>query len=558
MSDKISKVVIDTDLLIIGGGAAGCYAAVVAKETNPSIDVTIMEKAHIERSGCLAAGINAINAYLNPGETSETFLEYVKKDSSGLVRDDLVYTIAEGLNEVTRKVESWGLPILKDEEGNYVARGKRSIRINGERFKPIIARAALQSGTRILNRVAATNYIVVDNRVVGAYGLGVRDGKFYIIRAKGVICATGGAAGIYRPNNDGSASHKMWYSPFNTGTGYAMGIRAGAEMTGFEMRFIALRVKDTIAPTGTLAQGVSAPQINAKGEKYLQRWGKATTPQRLQATLEENQAGRGPCYLDTSHLTPQQANSLKEAYLNMCPGMVLAWADYGVEPNKPLEIGGSEPYIVGGHTQSGYWVDIHRRTTLAGLYAAGDVAGGSPKKYVTGCFVEGKLAAQAALEYIKGVELTGPSPEEAEMEIRRVFAPLRVEQGFLPTELEEALQKLMDEYAGGIGSGYLLNEEKLLIAREKLVALKEQAHQLTARDSHDLVLAHEVIDRIDVARVLVEHLLHRKETRWPCYQTRTDFPQRDDENWLKFVNSVYDPVNDGIRMVERELIVLSS
>ncbi|MHB8171841.1 MAG: adenylyl-sulfate reductase subunit alpha [Thermincolia bacterium] len=554
----INKVVINTDLLIIGGGTAGCYAAVVAKEADPSIDVTVMEKAHIERSGCLAAGINAINAYLNPGETPETFLEYVKKDSSGLVRDDLVYSIAQGLNEVTRKVESWGLPILKDEEGNYVARGKRSIRINGERFKPIIARAALQSGARILNRVAATNYIVVDNRVVGAYGLGVRDGQVYIIKAKAVICATGGAAGIYRPNNDGSARHKMWYSPFNTGAGYAMGIRAGAEMTGFEMRFIALRVKDTIAPTGTLAQGVRAPQINAKGEKYLQKWGKATTPQRLQATLEENQAGRGPCYLDTSHLTPQQAHSLKEAYLNMCPGMVLAWADHGVEPDKPLEIGGSEPYIVGGHTQSGYWVDVNRRTTLTGLYAAGDVAGGSPKKYVTGCFVEGELAARAALEYIKGVELTAPAPQEEETEIGRVFAPLLAEQGFWPEELEEALQKLMDEYAGGIGSGYLLNEDKLLVAREKLATLKEQTSKLAACDSHELVLAHEVIDRIDVARVLVEHLLYRKETRWPCYQTRTDFPNRDDENWLKFVNSVYDPVSDGISMVEREVVVHGS
>jgi len=562
MSEKIKTIreVIETDLLIIGGGTAGCFAAVAAKEADPSVDVTIMEKAHIERSGCLAAGINAINAYLNPGETPETFLEYVKKDSSGLVRDDLVYTIAQGLNEVTRKVESWGLPILKDEEGNYVARGKRSIRINGERFKPIIARAASRSGARILNRVAATNYIIIDNRVAGAYGLGVRDGKFYIVKAKAVICATGGAAGIYRPNNDGSARHKMWYPPFNTGAGYAMGIRAGAEMTGLEMRFIALRVKDVIAPTGTLAQGVSAPQINARGEQYLQRWGKSSTPLRLQATLEENRAGRGPCYLDTRHLTSEQAHSLKAAYLNMCPGMVLSWADHGVEPNKPLEIGGSEPYIVGGHTQSGYWVDVKRRTTLDGLYAAGDVAGGSPKKYVTGCFVEGELAAKDAVRYIKGVKLEEPAPGDLEDEIKRVYAPQRVgkDEGFLPGELEEALQKIMDEYAGGISSGYLLNEEKLLIAREKLAALKEQTVKLAARDCHELVQAHEVIDRLDVARVLVEHLLYRKETRWPCYQTRTDFPEQDDANWLKFVNSVYDPGADRITIVERPYLGLEN
>jgi adenylylsulfate reductase subunit A len=558
---EIKTVRLDTDLLIIGGGTAGCYAAVIAREADPACRVTVMEKAHIERSGCLAAGINAINAYLNPGETPETFLDYVKKDSAGLVREDLVYSIAEGLNRVTRRVEEWGLPILKDETGSYVPRGKRSIRINGERFKPIIARAAVKSGAEVLNRVVATNYIMIDGRVCGAFGFSVRENTFYVIRAKAVICATGGAAGLYRPKNDGSARHKMWYSPFNTGAGYAMGIRAGAEMTGFEMRFIALRVKDTIAPTGTLAQGVRAPQINARGEKYLERYGKST-PMRLYATMAENRAGHGPCYLDTRHLNEEQSKNLKEAYLNMCPGMVLYWADYGLEPNaQPIEITGSEPYIVGGHTQSGYWVDVNRRTNLPGLYAAGDVAGGSPKKYVTGCFVEGELAARDALRYIGEVRLPDLPEDLVAAEFTRVFAPFGIagspggaEISFTPGELEERLQKIMDEYAGGIGAGYELYEEKLLLAREKLKDLKGILPCLRAAGLHELMTAHEVIDRVEVARVLVEHLLYRKETRWPCYQSRVDYPERDDANWLKFVNSVAD--TDRVRMIEREYIKL--
>lgn len=565
---EIKTVHLDTDLLIIGGGAAGCYAAVIAREAEPECRVTVMEKAHIERSGCLAAGINAINAYLNPGETPETFLDYVKKDSAGLVREDLIYSIAEGLNRVTRRVEEWGLPILKDADGNYVPRGKRSIRINGERFKPIVARAAVESGAEILNRVVATNYIVVDGRVCGAFGFSIRENTFYVVRAKAVICATGGAAGLYRPNNDGGARHKMWYPPFNTGAGYAMGIRAGAEMTGFEMRFIALRVKDTIAPTGTLAQGVSAPQINARGGKYLERYGKST-PMRLYATLAENRAGRGPCYLDTRHLNEEQSRNLKEAYLNMCPGMVLYWADHGWEPNeRPIENTGSEPYIVGGHTQSGYWVDRQRRTTLPGLYAAGDVAGGSPKKYVTGCFVEGELAARDAVSHIKDTGLPVLPEEFIVAEFNRVFAPFCGEDtvgaaagaaaggsggvSFTPGELEERLQKIMDEYAGGISAGYELYEEKLLLAREKLGELKKLLPQLKAADLHELMQAHEVIDRVDVARVLVEHLLYRKETRWPCYQSRVDYPDRDDEKWLKFVNSVLD--GDTVRIIEREYV----
>lgn len=566
---EIKTVRLDTDLLIIGGGTAGCYAAVIAREANPDCRVIIMEKAHIERSGCLAAGINAINAYLNPGETPDTFLDYVKKDSAGLVREDLVYTIAEGLNGVTRRVEEWGLPILKDAGGSYVPRGKRSIRINGERFKPIIARAAVKSGAEILNRVVATNYIVVGGRVCGVFGFSVREKAFYVIRAKAVICATGGAAGLYRPNNDGSARHKMWYSPFNTGAGYAMGIRAGAEMTGFEMRFIALRVKDTIAPTGTLAQGVSAPQINARGEKYLEQYGKST-PMRLYATQAENRAGRGPCYLDTRHLNEEQSKNLKEAYLNMCPGMVLFWADHGLEPNeRPIEITGSEPYIVGGHTQSGYWVDVQRRTTLPGLYAAGDVAGGAPKKYVTGCFVEGELAARDAVSQMDGIQLPELPEEMLNAEFDRVFAPFSMapvavespevnagsaETAFTSGELEERLQKIMDEYAGGISAGYELCEEKLLLAREKLAELKNLLPYLKAADLHELMQVHEVIDRADVARVLVEHLLYRKETRWPCYQSRVDYPARDDEQWLKFVNSVCH--QDSIQIIEREYVKL--
>jgi len=240
---KVKEERIDTDILIIGGGTAGCMAAVEIKEINPAIKVTIMEKAHIDRSGCLAAGMNAINAYIHPGETPESFVRYVRFDAMGLVREDLVKSIAEEINSVVQRVEKWGLPIQKDDKGNYLRRGRWNIKINGESLKPIIAQAAKMAGAEVLNKVAATNLLLDNGRVVGATGLSVRDGRFYVIRAKATIVATGGASGIYRPNNDGSAHHRMWYSPYNTGAGYAMGIRAGAEMTSFEMRFISLKDK---------------------------------------------------------------------------------------------------------------------------------------------------------------------------------------------------------------------------------------------------------------------------------------------------------------------------
>ncbi|MCB7128215.1 MAG: FAD-binding protein, partial [Candidatus Brocadiales bacterium] len=318
---------IETDILIIGGGAAGCFAAVEARTLEPAVRCLIMEKAHIDRSGCLAMGLNSINAYLHPGQSPESYVDYVKKEFMDVVREDLVLSIAEGLNDVVRKVEEWGLPIEKDDEGRYIPRGRRGVRVQGERLKPILAEAVRRSGAEVLNRVAATNLIVSGGRVVGAFGLGVRDGRLYVVKAKGVIVAAGGASGIYRSVNDGCGRHLIWYCPWNVGTGYAVGIRAGAEMTSFENRFIALRVKDVQAPTGTLALGAGARQINARGEAYLDKYDeghpvrKSSTYFRLFATMRENAAGRGPCYLDLGHLGKgsKEEGRFKVDLLNMSP-----------------------------------------------------------------------------------------------------------------------------------------------------------------------------------------------------------------------------------------------
>ena len=283
---------IETDILIIGGGTAGCYAALTIAEQS-DYSVVIAEKANIKRSGCLAAGVNAINAYIVEGRKPEDYVDYAKKDADGIVREDLLLTMSQGLNRVTEKMEKLGLVILKDENGRYVARGNRNIKINGENIKPILADAvyALPNVT-VINRIDITDYIVENNTILGAYGFSIDEpGTAYRILAKKVLCATGGAAGLYRPNNPGFSRHKMWYPPFNTGAGYAMGINAGAEMTTFEMRFIALRCKDTIAPTGTIAQGVGAKQVNSKGDVYETKYG-LTTSQRVYGTVMENIEGR--------------------------------------------------------------------------------------------------------------------------------------------------------------------------------------------------------------------------------------------------------------------------
>ncbi len=553
---------INVDLLIIGGGTAGCYAAAEALEKKPSLKVVILDKGHIERSGCLAAGMNAINAYINPGETPESFVDYVREDARGLIREDLVLSIGKELNNVVRKVESWGLPILKDANGIYQPRGRWNIKINGESLKPILADAAKRAGAEIHNRIVVTNLLMNNGKVAGAVGFGLRDKEFYIAKSKATIIATGGASGIYKPNNDGSAHHKIWYSPFNTGAGYAMGIRAGAEMTSFEMRFVALRTKDVIAPTGTLAIGFGAKQVNAMGEDFMEKnfahlgGNSAPTCYRTYGPTLEIKQGRGPCYMDTTHLSEELVQELKSSYLNMYPHIVLHWAGNKHDPGKePVEICGTEPYVTGGHCQSGYWITAKRETTLPGLFAAGDVAGGAPYKFVSGCWAEGAIAARSAVSYIRRIEKISIVEGLIKQEEARTFGPLERGKsgvdGIRPVEMEERLQKVMDEYAGGIKTFYETDEKNLRIALGEIGKLKEQIKFLIARDLHELMLAHEVIDRVDVAEVLVHHMLYREETRWPGFLTRTDHPSRDDDRWLTFVNSRKDVATGEIQMIER-------
>ncbi len=554
-----NKKILHTDILIIGGGTAGCYAALTIREKS-DYSIIIAEKANIKRSGCLAAGVNAINAYIVKGRKPEDYVDYAKKDADGIVREDLLMTMSEGLNRVTDKMEKLGLVILKDENGEYVARGNRNIKINGENMKPLLAEAVSKlTDCTVINRINITDYIVENNTIKGAYGFSIEDATAYEIRAKKVLCATGGAAGLYRPNNPGFSRHKMWYPPFNTGAGYAMGIRSGAEMTTFEMRFIALRCKDTIAPTGTIAQGVGAKQVNSLGEVYETKYG-LTTSERVYGTVMENLEGRGPCYLRTEGISPQQDESLRKAYLNMAPSQTLKWVEAGKNPSEQnVEIEGTEPYIVGGHTASGYWVNTERETTIHGLYAAGDVAGGCPQKYVTGAMVEGEIAAIDMVSKLDA-DTSDISQDTSAFDEKKALEAKASEYDHFLTErsqmftteaIEEAMQKVMDNYAGGISTHYQFNGKQLALAKEKINHLIELTGDLYAADMHELMFIYELKERLTVCLSVIAHLGARKETRWHSFAENLDYPNKSDD-WMKYVNSRYE--NGQLHMIYRELV----
>lgn len=550
--NDIETVEVTADLLIIGGGNAGCFVATETARLNPAAKIVIVEKADIMRSGACSAGMDAINTYIPPNKTPEDLVRWSRSQvGGGPLREDLALSNAQELNECVEDLERWGLPILRDEQGNIRYRGKWDISIHGEQLKPIMAEKALETGADVYNRVAATGLLVHNGRCTGATGFGVRDGKFYVFRARATVVSTGGAGTLYKSYTADStdSGSQIWMCPYCVGSGYAMGLRQGAELSSLEQRWVATRTKDFCGPVDTISVGYGAPIINSLGERVMSRYeslGGDAAPRyiRANAPMEEWLNGRGPCFCDTTNMTPEKTKAMMEDYLNERPSFVLFLASRGQDPSKePIEIFGSDPYIMGGHTGGGYWVDMERMTTLPGLFAAGETAGGNPNKFVGGCCAEGKLAARGALAYMAVADAPEIDAAQIAQEKERVYTPLltREEEGVSPLEMKERLQRLMDEYAGGSSQFYRVNEQQLDYALRHIKILQSQFKHLRANDLHDLMQANETMDRVDVAEAVVHHLKARKETRWAGWQTRSDYPERDDENFDCFVESRRDP-----------------
>lgn len=240
----------------------------------------------------------------------------------------------------------------------------------------------------------------------------------------------------------------------------------------------------------------------------------------------------------------------------MAPSQTLRWVESGRGPaSQNVELEGTEPYIVGGHTGSGYWIDTHRATTIAGLYAAGDVAGGSPQKYVTGCLVEGEIAALAAIEYSKTQQNAFPDEDAIQQKLAELNGFLSNSADHSEIEvLEEEMQKTMDGYAGGISTGYVYEGTKLQIAKTCIDHLIKQSVNLRAKTAHELMQIYEVLDRLYVCKILLCHLEARKETRWHSFQENHDYPLKDNEHWLKFVNTRYDYSKNNVKILLRSLV----
>ena len=222
-------VFVDADILVIGGGMAGCGATYESRYWGRDLKIVCVEKANIERSGAVAQGLYAINCYMGMqwGENQpEDHVRYARNDLMGLVREDLGYDIARHVDSTVHKFEEWGLPIMRDPKtGRYQREGKWQIMIHGESYKPIVAEAARKAATEVYNRIMVTHLLMDKskaNRVAGAVGFNVRTGDFHVFRAKAVIVGAGGASHIFKPRAVGEGMGRTWYAPWSSASAYAL------------------------------------------------------------------------------------------------------------------------------------------------------------------------------------------------------------------------------------------------------------------------------------------------------------------------------------------------
>ena len=588
-------VFVDSDVLVIGGGMAGCGAAYESRYWGRDKKVVVVEKANIERSGAVAQGLYAINCYMGmqwDENQPEDHVRYARNDLMGLVREDLGYDIARHVDSSVHLFEEWGLPMMRDPEtGRYQREGKWQIMIHGESYKPIVAEAARKAATKVYNRIMVTHLLMDKtrpNRVAGAVGFNVRDGQFYVFRAKAVVVAAGGASNIFKPHSVGEGMGRTWYAPWSSASAYALPIQVGAKMTQMENRIVLTRFKDGYGPVGAYFLHLKTTTENAYGEDYEPTWYDSIkemvgdyvdhqpvpTCLRNHAFLQEVKAGRGPIRMHTKEAfkDPHKEQVGWENFLGMTIGQAVVWASQNIDPKETNpELVMSEPYVMGSHaTCSGAWASgpedtapsdyqwgYNRMMTVEGLFGAGDTIGGSPHKFSSGSFAEGRIAGKAAVKYINDLGNDEPQLDETEVEDLKavVFQPMEnYEVGrneivagtvspsyLLPIQGLQRLEKIMDEYVGGTGTDYLTNEPMLTRGLELLSMLKEDLPFLGAESLHQLQRAWELQHRVLTAECVTQHTMFRKETRWPGYYYRADHPKLDDTDWHCFTLSRYSP-----------------
>lgn len=522
------------DVLVIGGGTAGPMAALKAKLKNPKAKVILLEKANVKRSGAISMGMDGLNNAVIPGyATPEQYVKEITIANDGIVDQKPVLKYAEECYDIIQELDSFGIRFLKNENGDYDVKKVHHIGTyvlpmpNGDTVKKALYRQLRRARLLISNRYMATRLLTAkDGRVAGAIGVNTRTGEFLVVRAKAVVLCMGAAGRLGLPTS--GYMFGTYENAANSGDGYAMAYHAGAKLANLECFQINPLIKDYNGPACAYVAGpFGAYTANNEGQRFIEcdYW----SGQMMLEFFNELQSGKGPVFLKMNHLHEKTVDEISSTLHNVeRPTRGHFHEGRGIDYAKQMiEMHISEIGFCSGHSASGVYVDEFARTTVPGLYAAGDMAS-VPHNYMLGAFTNGAIAGEDAMRYADEIDLPDFDAGDVALERERVLAPTRREDGIPPNQIEYKTRRLVNDYLQPpkVTRKFELGQQRFAEVREDM----EQG--MLVRNSHELMRSLEAASILDCADMAAHASLYRTESRWGLYHLRTDYPEKDNENWF--------------------------
>lgn len=526
--EKLADKIVETDVLVVGGGIGGCCAAAMAAQRG--LSVTLAEKANPERSGSAGMGIDHYGGFPRGMAVPDMVKQYQNFIGSTngpgrFLNPNISYAVFDSAFWALEELERLGVT-AKWDDGEYRwmpdpangMRGGSTLRVHWQNVKPDLTKAVMKSGVNVLSWTSIIDLLTHNGAVVGATALNSRTGEFIVIKARSAVIATGCFSRCYDPETPLPWKYKLkyHYCPASlSGDGLAITYRAGGELVNMELTGFGFRLRDdqTISfgniplnegvPGKVLTwKGEEIPNPNAKLYSDLERWGLTPLYDTIEDLPEDWHKRIEVCYQD------ERLVSFKAA------------EDRGFNPKTHrYELAALKPYQFS--VASGICLnDEQFRTSLKGLYATGDCTAGAGG--CSGAIPSGFRIGSTVGKYIS--EAAEPVIDEAQVESQKLaaLAPLNVKDGTEPMELESVVRMICERYVGINKS-----EGKLREGQRRLASLKRDfIPQLMAPTPHYLTRCLEVRNIADLAEVHINACLERRETRGSFL--RADCPDIDE------------------------------
>ncbi len=538
MSTKFTWEEIDTEVLVVGGGLAGSYAAIKAKEYGN--DVLLVDKSYVGRSGASTFAAGTINIFFPEEDDWDAWFKEIIERGEYLNDQEWVDIYLKEALPRAEEFEKWGQEVGEDlfvkSEGRFKrvkARGNintSSCIIRALPMMNTLRKKLISTGVKLVERTMITHLFMNEGKVSGVFGFNYRENKFYVFKAKSVILA-----------NSGCGFKSFFIGHRNlTGEGQAMAYEAGAVLRNLDQAMSNTTAKQVDLHGLSLMVGSGARFLNSAGEEFMWKYepkvgNRARLTKLTVAFCKEVDEGRGPIYIDLRNISMENRKLIRE----IVPEGLRSLESMGIKPFEELIewIPAFEGTLVHG---GGLHIDYRCSTNIPGLFAVGDSTC-TPVHgtwSVTGinlsfCLISGERAARFATEYNKNPDtgLMDIDGEEVRSKINEFIAPLLQIKGIDPDTVIYKLQEIILNYK----VLYIRTEERL---KEALAQIEEiennQLPLIKVSDSHNLVKAFECRSMLLIAKMVVNSVLGRKESRGFVY--REDYPQTDNSEWLKWIN----------------------